>query len=138
MELTIGQIENKIYTLRCVQVMLDSDLAELYQTETKYINRAVSRNQSRFPESFAFEITEDEWLNLKCQNGTSSLGHGGRRKKPMVFTEQGVSMLSAVLNSDSAIAVSIQIIQAFVAMRKTLGQLHGVIQRLEGVEMKQL
>ena len=118
--------------------MLDSDLAEMYQTETKYINRAVSRNPSRFPKAFAFELTPAELTNLKFQFGTSSAQHGGRRKLPTVFTEQGVSMLSAVLNTDVAILVSIQIMQAFVAMRKTLGQLHGVIQRLEGVELKQL
>jgi len=138
MEISISHIENRIYTIRGLQVMLDSDLAEMYQTETKYINRAVSRNPSRFPEAFAFELTLGEWTNLKFQIGTSSAQHGGRRKLPTVFTEQGVSMLSAVLNTEVDIKVSIQIIQAFVAMRKTLGQLHGVIQRLEGVEIKQM
>ncbi len=138
MEINTNQIENRIYAIRGVQVMLDSDLAGMYQTETKYINRAVNRNPSRFPEAFAFELTQDEWTNLKFQIGTSSAQHGGRRKRPTVFTEQGVSMLSAVLNNEVAIHVSIQIIQAFVAMRKTLGQLHGVIQRLEGVELKQI
>lgn len=118
--------------------MLDSDLAEMYETQTKYVNRAVHRNQSRFPKAFAFELTEVEWHNLKFQFGTSSLQHGGRRKLPTVFTEQGVSMLSAVLKTEIAIQVSIQIIQAFVAMRRTMGQLHGVIQRLESVELKQL
>jgi hypothetical protein len=138
MEISISKIEKSIYTIRGFQVMLDSDLAEMYQTETKYINRAVNRNPSRFPEAFAFELTQDEWTNLKFQIGTSSAQHGGRRKLPTVFTEQGVSMLSAVLNTEVAILVSIQIIQAFVAMRKTLGQLQGVIQRLEGIEIKQL
>lgn len=138
MEISISKIEKSIFTIRGLQVMLDSDLAEMYQTETKYINRAVNRNLSRFPEAFAFELTQDEWTNLKFQIGTSSAQHGGRRKLPTVFTEQGVSMLSAVLNTEVAIMVSIQIIQAFVAMRKTLGQLQGVIQRLEGVEIKQL
>jgi hypothetical protein len=138
MEINTVQIENRIYAIRGVQVMLDSDLAAMYQTETKYINRAVSRNPSRFPEVFAFELTQDEWTKLKFQIGTSSAQHGGRRKIPTVFTEQGVSMLSAVLNTEVAIHVSIQIIQAFVAMRKTMGQLDGVIQRLEGVELKQI
>ncbi len=138
MELTIGQIENKIYTLRGVQVMLDSDLAELFSVNTKRLNEQVKRNLKRFPKDFMFQLTTIEFDFLRSQFATSSLTHGGRRVLPYVFTEQGVSMLSAVLNSDSAIAVSIQIIQAFVAMRKTLGQLHGVIQRLEGVEMKQL
>ena len=141
MDISIGQIENMIYTIRGQQVMLDSDLAEMYQTETKYINRAVSRNPSRFPEAFAFQITEEEWTTLRFQLGTLNTkpSRGTHRKYlPNVFTEQGVSMLSAVLNTDVAILVSIQIIQAFVAMRKTLGQLHGIIQRLEGVEIKQL
>jgi len=138
MELTIGQIENKIYTLIGVQVMLDSDLAELFSVNTKRLNEQVKRNLKRFPKDFMFQLTTIEFDFLRSQFATSSLTHGGRRVLPYVFTEQGVSMLSAVLNSDSAIAVSIQIIQAFVAMRKTLGQLHGVIQRLEGVEMKQL
>lgn len=138
MHLEMSQIENKIYTIRGVQIMLDSDLAWLYQTETKYINRAIIRNQNRFPIEFAFQLTEDEWTNLKCQFGTASSQHGGRRSLPIVFTEQGVSMMSALLNSDSAIDVSIQIMKAFVAMRKTLGQLHSVIQRLESVEFNQL
>jgi hypothetical protein len=118
-QLTHETIASRIYQVRSTQVMLDSDLAELYQTETKFINRAVKRNESRFPESFIFQLTEDEWKNLKCQFGTSSV-HGGRRTIPYVFTEQGVAMLSAVLNTERAITVSIQIMQAFVAMRKFL------------------
>ena len=141
MHLEMSQIENKIYTIRGVQIMLDSDLAWLYQTETKYINRAIIRNQNRFPIEFAFQLTEDEWDALRCQIGTlkHKAGTGQHRKYlPIVFTEQGVSMMSALLNSDSAIEVSIQIMKAFVAMRKTLGQLHSVIQRLESVEVNQL
>jgi hypothetical protein len=137
MELTLHNIETRIYTLRGLQVMLDSDLADMYQTETKYVNRAVTRNESRFPEPFAFRLTSQEWEFLKCQLGTSSSTHGGRRTLPIAFTEQGVAMLSAVLNTEVAIQVSIRIMQAFVAMRKTLGQLDGVIRRLEGVEQKQ-
>lgn len=138
METSISQIENKIYTIRGLQVMLDSDLAVMYQVETKVLNQAVKRNLDRFPNEFRFQLTNDEMNHLKSQIVTSSLTHGGRRVLPYVFTEQGVSMLSAVLRSDIAVKVSIQIMQAFVAMRKTLGQLHGVIQRLEGVELKQL
>lgn len=141
MNLEMSQIENKIYTIRGIQIMLDSDLAWLYQTETKYINRAIIRNQNRFPIEFAFQLTEDEWDALRCQFGTlkHKAGTGQHRKYlPIVFTEQGVSMMSALLNSDSAIEVSIQIMKAFVAMRKTLGQLHSVIQRLESVEFNQL
>lgn len=138
MELVVQNIENKIYNIRDLQVMLDSDLAQLYGTETKYINRAINRNPNRFPAEFAFQLTVDEWDALRFQFGTSSLKHGGRRYMPYVFTEQGIAMLSAVLNTDIAVKVSIQIMQAFVAMRKTLGQLHGVIQRLEGLEVKQI
>jgi len=141
MEINTIQIENRIYAIRGVQVMLDSDLAAMYQTETKYINRAVNRNPSRFPDIFAFQLIEEEWTALKFQIGTLNTkeGRGTHRKYlPTVFTEQGVSMLSAVLNTEVAVHVSIQIIQAFVAMRKTMGQLDGVILRLEGVELKQI
>lgn len=138
MESVQSNIENKIYTIRGVQVMLDSDLAELYNTETKFINRAVKRNASRFPNEFMFQLTEQEWQSLRFQSGTSSEGHGGRRYFPNVFTEQGIAMLSAVLHTEIAVNVSIQIMKAFVAMRKSLGQLHGLLQRMEGLEMKQL
>jgi hypothetical protein len=138
MEITINQIENRIYTIRGIQVMLDSDLAEMYDVETKVLNQAVKRNLDRFPNEFRFQLTKDELDNLRSQIVTSSLSHGGRRGLPYVFTEQGVSMLSAVLRSNTAIKVSIQIIQAFVTMRKTFANLHGLIQRLEGLESKQL
>ncbi len=138
MEITVNQIENRIYTIRGIQVMLDSDLAEMYDVETKVLNQAVKRNLDRFPNEFRFQLTKDELDNLRSQIVTSSLSHGGRRGLPYVFTEQGVSMLSAVLRSNMAIKVSIQIIQAFVTMRKTFANLHGLIQRLEGLESKQL
>jgi hypothetical protein len=138
MELVQSNIENKIYAIRGVQVMLDSDLAEFYNTETKFINRAVKRNASRFPKEFMFQLTEQEWQSLRFQSGTSSEGHGGRRYFPNVFTEQGIAMLSAVLHTEIAVNVSIQIMKAFVAMRKSLGQLHGLLQRMEGLEVKQL
>ncbi len=130
-------IQNKIYAIRREQVMLDNDLAILYGTETKFINRAVKRNPLRFPESFMFQLAEKEWTDLKCQFGTSS-EHGGRRTLPYVFTEQGVAMLSAVLNTDRAIMASIQIMQAFVAMRQFLLNNASVFQRLDQVELKQL
>ena len=132
MEITNSQIENKIYTIRGLQIMLNSDLAVMDQVETKRLNGQVKRNEKRFPDSFMFQLNQREWDDLKSQIATSKINHGGRRNLPYVFTEQGVSMLSAVLTSDTAINVSIQIIQAFVAMRKTLGQLYGVIHRLEG------
>jgi hypothetical protein len=140
MALILAHIEHKIYTIRGVQVMLDSDLADLYHTETKFINRAVKRNSNRFPSDFAFHLTHEEWDSLRCQFGTlKKVGRGQHRKFiPIVFTEQGVAMLSAVLSSDIAIEVSVHIMQAFVAMRKTLGSLQGLIQRLETVELKQL
>ncbi|MCS4436228.1 ORF6N domain-containing protein [Aquiflexum gelatinilyticum] len=137
MGLTLSHIESKIYSIRGVQVMLDSDLALLYGTETKFINRAVKRNPLRFPDAFIFQLTEKEWIDLKYHFGTSS-EHGGRRTMPYVFSEQGVSMLSAVLNTDFAIQVSIQIMQAFVSMRKFLMNNASVFQRLDQVELKQL
>lgn len=136
-QITHEIIASRIFEIRVTQVMLDSDLAELYETETKFINRAVKRNESRFPEAFMFQLTENEWENLKYQFGTSSL-HGGRRTLPYVFTEQGVAMLSAVLNTDRAITASIQIMQAFVAMRRFLLNNASVFQRLDQVELKQL
>jgi hypothetical protein len=141
-------LQDKIYTIRGLQVMLDSDLAELYQVETKNLNRAVNRNIERFPQSFRFQLTEEEYENLRFQFGTSSskdslrfqfgtIEHGGRRYLPYVFTEQGVSMLSAVLRSDIAIKVSIQIIEAFVNMRKFISNNALIFQRLDSLEQKQ-
>lgn len=138
MDLSVRNIENKIHTVRGVQVMLDSDLAEMYQVETRILNQATKRNIDRFPESFRFQLTEYEFLHLRSQSVISKPDHGGRRYLPFVFTEQGVAMLSAVLRSDIAVKVSIEIMQAFVAMRRTLSNVHGVIQRLESVELKQL
>ncbi|HSW60330.1 MAG TPA: ORF6N domain-containing protein [bacterium] len=129
----IDEIKSRIFTIRGVQVMLDSDLAELYNTETKFLNRAVKRNRERFPESFMFQLTENE--NLRFQNGTSKI-HGGRRYLPNVFTESGIAMLSAVLKSDIAIKVSVQIMEAFVAMRKFINQNADVFFQINSVEKK--
>ncbi len=134
----IDDIQNRIYTIRGIQVMLDSDLAEMYQVEVKRLNEQVKRNIDRFPEKFRFQLTKDESKNLKSQFATSSLEHGGKRKLPFVFTEQGVSMLSAVLRSDIAIKVSILIIDAFVEMRKFLFENASVFSRLDSMEQKQL
>ena len=131
-----SEIENRIFTVRRMQVMLDSHLAELYDVETKQLNRAVKRNLERFPEKYCFQLTELELENLRCQIGTSSFEHGGRRYLPYVFTEQGVAMLSAVLHSETAVKVSIQIINAFVEMRKFLMNNAGLLQRVEKVESK--
>lgn len=130
-------IESRIFNIRDTQVMLDSDLAEMYQTETKYVNRAVKRNPNRFPDDFAFQLNDTEWKNLKFQIGTSST-HGGRRTPPYVFTEQGVAMLSAVLQTDIAIKVSVQIMKAFIQMRKLFNENIGLLQRMDGIERKLL
>ena len=112
-------IEKLIYEVRGVQVMLDSDLARLYECSngTKDINKAVKRNLERFPENFMFRLTDEEYNALRFQIGTSNI-KGGRRYNPYVFTEQGVAMLSSVLHSEAAINMSIKIINAFVMMRK--------------------
>ena len=110
------QIQNLIYEIRGQKVMLDSDLAILYQVQTKVLNQAVKRNIKRFPSDFMFQLTKEEFLNLKSQFVTSSWG--GVRKMPYVFTEQGVAMLSGLLNSDIAIAVNVKIMRAFVQIRK--------------------
>ena len=103
----INSVESKIYYIRGISVMLDSDLAVLYEVETKRINEQVKRNEDRFPCDFMFQLTKEELENLKSQNATSSWG--GRRKLPYAFTEHGVLMLSSVLNSERAIAVNIQL-----------------------------
>ena len=185
----LPEIENKIFTVRGLPVMLDRDLANLYQVETKKLNQAVKRNINRFPEWFMFQLTYTEWENLRSQFvtssetvnksenalrfqigtldskssdsprsqivtlnekkdlkedflrsqiATSSSDYGGRRYLPFAFTEQGVAMLSAVLKSDTAVKVSIQIITAFVALRKLHYQSAGLYQRIEIVEKKQI
>lgn len=125
-----------IYEIRGKQVMLDSDLAHLYRCKngTKTINLAVKRNIERFPEDFYFQLTSDEYRNLKFQFETSSLeSHGGVRKLPYVFTEQGVAMLATVIKTDVASYISVQIMRAFVAMRHYIGNSD---YRLSNVETK--
>jgi len=109
-------VMNKIYVIRNQKVMLDRDLAALYQVETKQLKRQVKRNPERLPEDFMFELTKEEYENLRSQFGTSSWG--GERYLPMVFTEQGVSMLSSVLSGKIAIAVNIQIMRIFTRIRQ--------------------
>ena len=130
------QITNRIYTIRGKQVMLDSDLAKLYEVSTSRLNEQVKRNIERFPEDFMFKLTDKEWEILKSQNATSSWG--GRRKLPNVFTEQGISTLSGVLHSKTAIQVNIAIMRAFVGMRKFLMANANLFQRLDKLEYKQL
>ena len=109
---------NKIYELRGLKVMLDSDLAELYGVETKRLNEQVGRNSDRFPEDFMFQLTSEEWESLRSQFATSKKGRGGRTYLPNAFTEHGVLMLSSVLNSKQAIQVNIQIVRVFSRIRQ--------------------
>lgn len=132
------EIKNLIYTIRGKQVMLDSNLATLYQVETKNLNKAVKRNIERFPVSFCFQLTEEEVQNLRFQSGTSSVSYGGRRYLPYVFTEQGIAMASAILRSDIAVKVSIEIMEAFVEMRRMLISNASLFNRLEKIELKLL
>lgn len=130
-------IESQIFTIRGLQVMIDRDLAEMYQVETKVLNQAVKRNSERFPIQFRFQLTENEKTELVtiCDR-FDSLKHS--TSNPNVFTEQGVAMLSAVLRSKIAVQISIQIINAFVEMRKFIANHYGLLQRMEGIERKQI
>ena len=137
--INVNHLSNKIYTIRGRQVMLDEDLAELYNVKIKRLNEQVRRNIERFPSEFMFQLNELEHNSLRSQIATLNKGRGIHRKYlPYAFTEQGVAMLSAVLKSDTAIRVSIQIIQAFVAMRKFLASNAQIFQRLDIVEKKQI
>lgn len=137
---TSVKVGGLIHIIRGKQVILDSDLAMLYQVDTGALNRAVKRNKKRFPDDFCFQLTEEELL--RCQNGISkkdaSEGRGGRRYMPYAFTEQGISMLSAILRSDVAINVSIGIMRAFVEMRKFLATNSLILNRIDDLEVKQL
>lgn len=130
-------VENRIFTIRGIQVMIDGDLAELYNVETKVLNQSVKRNQSRFPKAFRFRLTnnEKEELVTNCDR-FQNLKHSS--SLPYAFTEQGVAMLSAALRSEIAVKVSIQIMQAFVQMRKIISDHSGIFQRLNGLEYKQI
>jgi hypothetical protein len=129
--------EKRIFTIRNHRVMLDSDLAELYEVKTENLNKAVRRNQARFPEPFVFQITEDEFESLRFQIGISKKsGRGGRRYLPLVFTEHGVAMLSSVLKSARAIQVNIVIIETFVRLRQIVGNNREILKRLSDLEKK--
>lgn len=133
-------VQNLIYTIRGKQIMLDSDLAKLYDVETKRLNESMKRNKKRFPENFCFQLTEDEFADLRSQIATSNTdeGAGGRRYLPFAYTEQGISMLSAVLRSDQAIAVSIGIMNAFIEMRHFIASNALMFERIKAVELSQL
>ena len=116
----VERIAKQIYVIRGENVMLDSGLAALYGVETKNLNKAVTRNQARFPDDFMFQLTAEEWDSLRFQAGTSNTGRGGRRYAPRVFTEQGVAMLSSVLRGDRAASVNVAIMRAFVRLLQIL------------------
>ncbi|HWC53393.1 MAG TPA: ORF6N domain-containing protein [Chitinophagaceae bacterium] len=130
-------VMNKIYLIRGQKVMLDRDLAELYGVTTGNLNLAVKRNKKRFPKDFIFQLTKEEFETLILQNAISKKqGRGGTRKLPYAFTEQGVSMLSGVLNSEIAIQVHIQIIRVFAKMREMLLTHKDILLQLEKIEKK--
>ena len=130
------RIEGSIIVLRGHKVLLDRDLAKLYQVETRTLNQAVTRNIQRFPSDFMFQLNPEEFANLKSQIATSSSGWGGTRKAPRAFTEQGVAMLSSVLKSERAIQVNIEIMRAFVRMRKMLTDHAELARKIENLEKK--
>lgn len=134
----VKNIQNLILTIRGNQVMIDSDLAELYGVEIRVLNQAVKRNIMRFPENFRFQLSKKEYQEfLRSQNVILEEGKGKHRKYlPYVFTEQGVAMLSAVLRSETAVKISVQIMQAFVEMKKFISANAGIFQRLDKVEKK--
>ncbi len=125
-------IAGKIYVIRNQKVMIDADLAALYCVETKTLKRAVRRNIERFPDDFMFELSLEEFNNLRYQFGTSSWG--GSRHLPMVFTEQGVAMLSGILRSPVAAQVNIQIMRVFVKIRKLISSYHELLEKIEKIE----
>lgn len=128
------KIINKIYLIRGKKVMLDFELSGMYEVETKQLKRQVRRNMDRFPDDFMFELTDKEFANLRSQFGTSSWG--GTRYNPMAFTEQGVAMLSSILNSETAIKVNIQIIRVFTRMKEMLLTNKDILLKLEQLENK--
>lgn len=130
----LQQIQSKIFELRGCKVMLDTDLAELYETETKRLKEAVRRNIYRFPSDFMFEIDKNEFDNLRTQIASSN--RGGTRYLPFVFTEQGVAMLASVLNSAKAIEVNIQIVRAFVLLRQYALTHSDLMSKLKELESK--
>lgn len=139
---TEEKLENLIHYVRGQQVMIDSDLAMLYNVETKRLNESVKRNIKRFPEIFCFQLTEDEYADLRSQIATSNTENipskGGRRYLPYAFTEQGIAMLSAVLRSDEAIQVSVNIMNIFVKTRRFLTENAFMFDKLNSLELKQL
>ena len=129
-EITPAEIEGAIHVIRGQRVMLDSDLADLYGVTTGRLNEQVSRNKERFPDDFAFQLTQQEFTNLISQIAISKQGAGGRRKRPWVFTEQGVAMLSSVLRSKTAARVNIEIMRSFVRLRRLMATPGELVEQL--------
>ena len=134
-ELVEERVERAILYIRGKKVMLDSDLAELYGVETKVLNQAVRRHLNRFPSDFVFRLSEQEVEDLRSQSVTSK-GRGGRRYRPYAFTEQGVAMLSSVLNSERAVEVNIEIMRAFVRLRKLMASQEDLWRKIMALEKK--
>ena len=140
----ISSIESAIYLLRGQRVMLDSDLAAIYGVSTRQLNQQLKRNRSRFPDDFAFQLSAEEFRNLKSQIATSSLmsqsvtssGHGGRRKLPWAFTEHGALMLASVLNSEVAVQASVRVVRAFVKLREMIAANAQLAAKLEELERR--
>ena len=128
--------EERIFTIRGKQVILDRDLARLYGVDISQMNRQVKRNQERFPDDFMFQLAKEEWIGLKCHFGISN-SRGGDRSLPFAFTEQGVSMLAGLLRSSIAIEANIRIIRAFVALRKAFKDNELILHRIERIEYRQ-
>jgi hypothetical protein len=132
--IVIEDIKSRIFIIRGKKVIFDKDLAELYGVDTGQLIRQVRRNLKRFPDDFMFSLTKKEFMNLRCQFGISSWG--GRRYLPYVFTEQGIAMLSSVLNSKRAIEVNIQIMRAFVSLRRWVLSYESLRRKIEEMEKK--
>ncbi len=135
--LPVEVVERRIYLIRGQKVMLDSDLADLYEVSVKRLNEQVRRNHERFPSDFMFQLTDFETANLRSQIATSSSDYGGRRYLPLVFTEQGVAMLSTVLRSERAIIVNIAIMRAFVKLRSLLASHKALAAQLEKLDKRE-
>jgi ORF6N domain len=137
--LVLETITQRIFVLREQKVLLDADLAALYGVDTRRLNEQVRRNRERFPQDFIFELTRDEFTNLKSQIATSSLiapSHGGRRKLPLAFTEHGAIMAATVLSSPRAVEVSVYVVRAFVKLRELVATHQGLATRLDALEAK--
>lgn len=135
-EMELQRIQNKIYDVRGQKIMLDFDLATLYEVQTKNLNLAVKRNLKRFPQDFMFQLSKEEWEVLRLQIETSKKGRGGTRYLPYAFTEQGLAMLSGILNSDKAIEVNIMIMRAFVFIRQFALSHRDLTEKLKEIEQK--